>query len=123
MDNYSDVGVIVYCWEIDGFVYVRPYKWGPRYTFIKSDAFLYDIDKDFRFKMGDVSYKNQTLQKKIGTKNAKEIKASSWPISIWLPDAEYAKGSQTRFDSFTRTPQILEFLDDGSGLLGIVSFN
>lgn len=121
MDNYSDVGVIEYCWENDGFVYVRPYKWGPRYTFIKSDAFLYDIDKDFHFRMGSIYRKNQVLHSKSRTKSIKKFKSSSLPISIWLPDAEYAKGTQTRFDSFTRTPQILEFLDDESGLLGIVS--
>lgn len=121
MDNYSDVGVIEYCWKNDGFVYVRPYKWGPRYTFIKSDAFLYDIDKDFRFRMGKSDLESQVLQVENISNDTKKSESASMPVSIWLPDAEYAKGSQARFDSFTKTPQILEFLDDESGLLGIVS--
>ncbi len=52
-DDYSDVGVIEYYLEEDGYTYVRPYKWGEKYSFIKADNFLYDIDKDFRFPMLD----------------------------------------------------------------------
>ncbi len=52
-DDYSDVGIIEYVWENDGFVYVRPYKWGRKYNFIKADDFIYDIDKDYRFCMSE----------------------------------------------------------------------
>lgn len=52
-DDYSDVGIIEYNWEDDGFVYVRPYKWGKKYNFIKADDFIYDIDKDYRFFMSE----------------------------------------------------------------------
>lgn len=120
-DNYSDVGVIEYCWENDGFVYVKPYKWDSRYTFKKSDAFLYDLDKDFCFNMGGFSSDKQPPNMIGAKKGVKKDEHTNLPVSIWLPDAEYAKGSQTRFDNFTRTPQILEFLDEESGLLGVVS--
>ena len=48
-DNYSDVGVIDYSLEIDGNVYVRPYKWGEKFAFKKADDFIIDIDQDFSF--------------------------------------------------------------------------
>lgn len=118
-DNYSDVVVIEYCWKEDGFVYVRPYKWGRRYNFVKSDIFLYDIDKDFCFKIGKSNQVKKHSRK--GIKKESKTPDTSIPLSIWLPDAEYARGSQTRFNTFTNTPQIAEFLDDKSGLLGIVS--
>lgn len=54
-DAYSDVGIIEYTWEDDGYVYVRPYRWGEKYNFIKADDFIYDIDKDYRFLMSEAS--------------------------------------------------------------------
>ena len=53
MDNYSDVGVISYNWNNDGFVYVIPYRWGEKYCFKKSNKFVYDIDKEYRFYMSE----------------------------------------------------------------------
>lgn len=53
-DTYSDVGVIEYICKDDGYVYVIPYKWGEKYSFKKADDFLYDIDRDYRFKITDL---------------------------------------------------------------------
>lgn len=53
MDDYSDVGVISYTWEMDGYTYVTPYNWDDRFSFKKSNKFVYDIDKDYRFQMSD----------------------------------------------------------------------
>lgn len=39
--------------------------------------------------------------------------------SIWLPDAEEAAGKQTRFDSFTRTPIIDNYISDRPKFWGI----
>lgn len=52
-DTYSDVGVISYSWNDDGFVYVTPYRWGEKYCFKKSNEFVYDIDKEYRFYMSE----------------------------------------------------------------------
>lgn len=57
MDDYSDVGVISYNWNDDGFVYVTPYKWGEKYSFKKSNKFVYDIDKEYRFFMSEAKIK------------------------------------------------------------------
>ena len=42
-------------------------------------------------------------------------------VSIWLPDAEQAKGDATRFNTFTRTDLISEFLESDSNYWGISS--
>lgn len=55
MDDYSDVGVISYSWNIDGYVYVTPYRWGNKYNFKKSTRFVYDIDKEYRFPISKVA--------------------------------------------------------------------
>lgn len=53
MDRYSDVGVISYNWNNDGFVYVTPYEWSENHSFKKSNKFVYDIDKEYRFFMSE----------------------------------------------------------------------
>lgn len=53
MDDYSDVGIINYSWNNDGYVYVTPYRWGEKYSFKKSNKFVYDIDKEYHFLMSE----------------------------------------------------------------------
>lgn len=116
-DNYSDFGVIYYQALTDGNVSAQVFKWEKQNRqFTISHEFYRDIIKVFTFPFFD----NKKVNKKKILNNSKKTTAGN-EISIWLPDAESAKGYQTRFDTFTNTSQINKYLGDKHIVLGIAS--
>lgn len=117
-DSYSDLCVIEYSCKEDGKAYVQVYEYEDD-GFLQSPKFYYDVNKQYNFPMTEFIKPVKTTKKKnAGKKNNSTEKAT---MSIWLPDAELAKGKQTRFNSFTTTDSIEKFFDSESGYLGIVS--
>lgn len=111
-DTYSDLGCVMYLKSSDkNVVEVLPYKWdSDNKRFHYYDGF--ETDKGmyyFELIQPQVSY---NVEKK---KEAQGIKGES----IWLPDAENATGTQARFDTFTSTKMIDEFLKTDSNIWGV----
>lgn len=121
-DQYSDVNIIFYNLEDDGKAYVHVYKWNKRkFNFVTCSELDEEIDTPYSFYM--INRSRTTKQKDILTSLSENqpIKESAKPTSIWLPDAEYATGKQTRFNSFTCTETINRYFDEQAGLLGVIS--
>lgn len=117
-DKYSQMGFILYSWDYsdsENKVSYRPYLW---------DEILYrfepcsQLDDDefnspyFIFKNADNGIKEKIVEKR---------EEAGDETSIWLPDAELATGTQTRFNNFTKTPDVNDFLKDDSSYWGISS--
>lgn len=126
-DTYSDLCVIEYACCVDGETTVQVYRYGDN-GFIQSSDFYYAVNKKFSFQMYDQLKPSEVRQTSVpcGTSSKKksseqEKENRKHPQSIWLPDAELAKGKQTRFLSFTDTDAANKFLDPESPYLGVVS--
>lgn len=118
-DDYSDICVIEYTCKSQN-TSVQVYKYNITSGFIQSNDFYYNVNKKFSFNMNEKQNTHIGKKEKYKEKIIKQKSQNDIPISIWLPDAEQADGKQTRFDSFTNTDKISEFLNDNSHL-GIVS--
>lgn len=128
-DTYSDLCVIEYSYKEDGYAYVQVYDYKD-YHFVLSPKFYHNVKEPYKFMMTapitqiNVSREDKPSRKKE-TSNVNSEKGEKYKVknamSIWLPDAELAKGRQTRFNSFTTTDTIEKFFDNESGYLGIVS--
>lgn len=126
-DSYSDLCVIEYLCKEDGYAYIQVYDYENN-GFVQSSKFYYDVNKQYKFLMTEpIAQAKASRADKMGKKrkicksNAVRNEKNKNAISIWLPDAELAKGRQTRFNSFTTTDTIEKFFDNDSGYLGIVS--
>ena len=126
-DSYSDLAVIEYKCEDDGYAYVQVYKYENK-GFVESNMFYYNVNKRYRFKMFDVTNKKKDSKSdsedSSATDDSKALRINridNTPVSIWLPDAELATGKQTRFNSFTETDSIKKYFDNDCGYLGIAS--
>lgn len=109
-DGYSDFGCIVYKKESSS-VFVFPYLWDlKRKRFYPYDGFNSDQGS---------YYFNLHIMNPVTTLPKKSSKKVNDFWSIWLPDAEDAKGTQTRFNNFTATREIQKFLSSDSGVWGI----
>ncbi len=115
-DNYSDLSVIQYTWANDNNTYVQVYKY-QNFKFVSSNDFYYEINKPYYFPM-KIS-ENKILINPQPKNPSRKI--SNNGVSIWLPDAEMAKGKQTRFTTYTSTEAIKKYLDNNAGYLGIIS--
>lgn len=112
-DDYSDINVIFYELENNGRVAVHVYKWNKKKcNFVTCSDLDDDIDTPYSFHMisGSRAKNNKTKQKLIA--ESSPTSDNSKPTSIWLPDAEYATGKQTRFNSFTCTESIKRYFDE-----------
>lgn len=118
-DDFSDLCAIEYRCEDDGNVYVQVYRYKET-GFVQSNDFYYNVNKQFHFPMYNPKSTNIVSRNSAKTSESNE-ETEKLPTSIWLPDAELAKGRQTRFNSFIRTDAINKFFDNDSGYLGIVS--
>ncbi len=117
-DDYSELGVISYTCKNDGNVYVQVYEYEEG-SFITSNKFYYNINKPYYFKL--FNNDDNASDDVVDNNNSRSSKKQSKNASIWLPDAELAKGKQTRFNSFTNTPSISKFFERNSPFLGIAS--
>lgn len=111
-DTYSDLGCILYLKESESSkVKTLPYKWNDekkRFEYYNG----FDTDNGmFEFELVTPQFQMSTVKKKgvIGIKGE----------SIWLPDAEIATGSQARFDTFTSTKIVSDYLKNDAYLWGI----
>lgn len=118
-DSFSDLCVIEYECRNDGKAYVQVFRYEGT-GFIQSSDFYYDVNKLYNFPLFNVDVKLEK-SKIVNFKSKKGNTSNKAPISIWLPDAELAKGKQTRFNSFTNTSIIEKYFDNDSGYLGIAS--
>ncbi len=112
IDKYSDFSVISYVSNADGTIKVQVYKWDKDYTFKLSNDFYKNVNQQYSF---------QFFDRKTHKPNSVELHEVTKPLSIWLPDAEFATGRQTRFNSFTKTEIIEQYLSDHNSQLGIAS--
>lgn len=80
-----------------------------------------DIDTPYSFHLFSGRSVSSLKSKHVSISVKQENNKNSKPISIWLPDAEYATGKQTRFNSFTCTDSIKRYFDEQAGLLGVIS--
>lgn len=113
-DSYSDLGCILYIKQkLDDRVDVIPFLWDhKKKTFQESPCFNNDKGK-FYFKLltsSAIKEKEMKLEKNnFLSKNE----------SIWLPDAEIAKGKQTRFGTYTSTSIVNDFIQSNSNFWGL----
>lgn len=110
-DSYSDVGFIEYVWKDDGYVYVKPYKWGNNYSFVKSDDFLYDIDKDYRFAMSDVLNDSEFIYNKekdalLATTIYSDITEAHKDIANDIHESEFFNFYGLRGATFIGPPEV-----------------
>lgn len=118
-DDYSDLCVIDYNYMEDGNAYVQVYRYNGL-SFVEAPDFYYNVNKKYNFPF-DKSMNCSNPSKKRNSEMKKKTNSEKRPVSIWLPDAELAKGKQTRFKSFTETDDINKFFDNDAGYLGIAS--
>lgn len=117
-DTYSDLGCIIYIKRKNKeIVDVVPYMWDDkRKTF--EERGMFDNNKGrlsfplLNFQAND----NQNIKK-----DRRKVSNLSKGESIWLPDAEYAKGKQSRFGDFTPTDIIEKFIGDDSQFWGLAA--
>ena len=111
-DTYSDLGCILYLKEKEcSKVKALPYKWNnKKKRFEYSNEFNTDSG-EFEFDLITPQFQNLAGKKKEVAK----IKGES----IWLPDAETATGSQARFETFTTTKIVTEYLNNDVNMWGI----
>lgn len=112
-DSYSDLACILYLKEKENDnIIVSPFTWDKvRKRFMRSNIF--DSDSGYYYFpliKNTNNYENNKMSKNFYLSNCE---------SIWLPDAEKAKGTQARFDSFTKTSIINTFISDQSPFWGI----
>lgn len=116
-DQYSDLGCIVYSkLENEDTVIVNLYQWD-------SEKKAFEPSSRFYSDEGELSFRLLTGNASISSR-ASRLSISGSPISsdidsIWLPDAELATGSEVRFDSFTHTDQIDNYLSEESSRWGL----
>lgn len=114
-DTYSDIGMTIFRkYEAASTVEIDPYIWNKEKKCFQPyvDAYINGELPTFDFDIKKADFLSEK-----GVSKETEILVSG--ESIWLPDAEKAQGKQTRFDSFTNTRIINEFLLDSPPYWGI----
>ena len=110
-DKYSDIGCIVYD-KIDYNVYVTPFVWNLKLKrFDESSVMSSDQGKPV-FQLFNEHIKEAEHIRAIDAINSEHL-------PIWLPDAEFADGSQARFENYTQTNRVNSFLKDDSYVWGL----
>ena len=126
-DNYSEFGFILYSYSSENNrVVYQPYIWesNQRLRFEKGHMFDDDNGKPPYFNVPSISENQlQHFIKNESENTEDEPIINDIPLekSIWLPDAELATGKQTRFKTFTKTRDVVEFLEKGSMYWGVTS--
>lgn len=112
-DNYSQLGFILYeTTAADTCVY-HPFLWDKKHFRFQPFHGLEDeVGKPQSFAL------KTNIPLRSSNQNVNSISNS---LSIWLPDAELATGKQTRFETFTKTSCVNDFLEDDSAYWGIAS--
>lgn len=110
-DNYSDIGCIVYE-KIDETVHVTPYIWKSKEKRFDDSSIMSSDQGKPQFSL--LYYKNYKIET---VPISKPINKDQLPI--WLPDAEFADGSQVRFETYTKTNKVNNFLKDDSFVWGL----
>ena len=124
-DTYSDVSVISYRCDAEGYANVQVYEYynasrqGKRIGFNLSSAFYTGLNTRYKFPLFDIEAPK--IKKAKGSASEKEIADNIDPKTIWLPDAETATREQASFNHVTKTPGVSDFLDPGTRYLGISS--
>ncbi|MDD6810557.1 MAG: metallophosphoesterase [Lachnospiraceae bacterium] len=123
-DTFSKLCVIEYTCCSDGNTTVQVYRYQGN-GFIQAPDFYYSVNKKFSFHMYDQNELIKSNAKKprfrTSKKGTQHNGTTKKPQSIWLPDAELAKGKQTRFTSFTNTEAVNKYFDPDSAYLGVIS--
>lgn len=120
-DSFSDLCVIHYMCESNEKVSVQVYRYDGM-NFVESNDFYHSVNQKYSFPLKKdfaVTEENDKNEKKRKKNSSKTDKLC--PISIWLPDAELAKGTQTRFNTFTQTSALNKYFDNEDSCLGVVS--
>lgn len=111
-DSYSDLGCILYLKEAEtNKVKTLPYKWN-------GEKKRFDYYNGFETDNGIFEFELVAPQLQIPPGKRKEVMGIKGE-SIWLPDAETATGSQARFDTFTSTKIVSDYLKNDAHLWGI----
>lgn len=111
-DAYSDLGCILYLKEAEtNKVKTLPYRWNVARK-------RFDYFNGFDTDSGTFEFDLITSQHQISVGRKKET-ARFTGESIWLPDAETASGEQFRYDTFTLTKIVSDYLNNDLNLWGI----
>lgn len=117
-DAYSQMGFMLYSWDYsrsENKVNYRPYLWdGMLYRFEPYNGL---DDDEFNSPYFVLKNAEKAIKKKLVFQDQEDDRETS----IWLPDAELATGTQTRFNNFTKTPDVNDFLKEDSSYWGISS--
>lgn len=117
-DKYSYVGCFIYQKiKNENKVEVHLYEWNKdKKRFDRDNKF--DLDNNM-----PVSFELYDTKKSPWISKLDETKGQSSHLmedeSIWLPDAEKARGSQTRFETYTATQKIKDIINPNSKYYGI----
>lgn len=115
-DDYSDLGCVIYVKnKQEDMVEVLPFAWDKAKK-------SFDPYVKFNNDSGHLTFKLLNSVEVIGDitkKKKRKIDTLVEGESIWLPDAEDAKGKQSRFGTFTKTSIINEFIQPDSNFWGI----
>lgn len=121
-DTYSDIGCIIYNKRGDA-VEVNPYLWEKEGKAFKPSSKMDNDDGPLNFPLLRKEFKKSPITGSYAPNSGIEIlseeKEQSKVSCIWLPDAEFADGFQARFDSYTNTRIIQEYLRDDSIIFGL----
>lgn len=115
LDTYSDLGCIIYIKEKQkDIVDVIPFVWN-------KDKKCFDPFLGFNNDKGNLKFDliNPGEITEIHAKKERRSEVLVKGESIWLPDAEDAKGKQARFGTFTETKIIDEFIQPDSNFWGL----
>ena len=116
LDDYSDLGCIIYVKRKNSKeIEVCPYEWDSEKKNFNQSERLNSDEGHLTFRLLD--YKNSKVDK--SKRYMKKTGMLSEGESIWLPDAEFAKGEQSRFGNFVSTSIIDEFIQNDSAFWGL----
>lgn len=116
--NYSHLGILLE----PSFVYFEKF---PNEELVNGHVYKWSSKENcfYKWEQFEVPFKTHNRQNN-GSINGSIFAFNKSPYldmdeSIWLPDAEEAAGKQTRFDSFTSTPIIDNYISDRPKFWGI----
>ncbi len=119
-DSYSDIGCIVYRKTGDN-VTVSPYLWDFDKKAFKSSSRMDNDDGPLNFKLFTRDRVASSINNDVTIEKSKNTPDCDYPSMpcIWLPDAEFADGSQARFSTYTNTRLVQEYLRNDTFISGL----
>ena len=110
-DSYSDLGYIIYSKvHNSNYVEVLPFTWNKKHISFRYSSELETDDGTYQFPLIERINDSNQVEPQVFENDSK---------SVWLPDAEYAVGEQTRFKKYTSTAIVNDFLSKDPEFWGL----